>query len=85
MKVTISWLLEHTQLNTWKTDLWVGNIASLVTQLRFKAKFRLNSQSESDYANTKGWLVSIATGGAVFGCLGVWCPPVCLYWNLWLT
>ncbi|KAB8243389.1 hypothetical protein BDV35DRAFT_383253 [Aspergillus flavus] len=29
---------------------------------------------EDEYANTKGWLVSIATAGAVFGCLG--CSPI---------
>ncbi|KAE8420099.1 hypothetical protein BDV36DRAFT_281668 [Aspergillus pseudocaelatus] len=29
---------------------------------------------EEEYANTKGWLVSIATAGAVFGCLG--CSPI---------
>ncbi|KAE8381742.1 hypothetical protein BDV26DRAFT_301015 [Aspergillus bertholletiae] len=29
---------------------------------------------EEEYSNTKGWLVSIATAGAVFGCLG--CSPI---------
>ncbi|PWY71423.1 hypothetical protein BO83DRAFT_399663 [Aspergillus eucalypticola CBS 122712] len=29
---------------------------------------------EDDYANTKGWIVSITTAGAVFGCLG--CPRI---------
>lgn len=50
-----------------------GNIASIVTQAHFKARFGLDTQSEDEYANTKGWLVSIATAGAVFGCLGVRC------------
>jgi hypothetical protein len=31
----------------------------------------LSKESDAQYANTKGWLVSIATAGAVFGCLGV--------------
>lgn len=35
------------------------------------ADFGLDAQTESQYANTKGWIVSIATAGAVFGCLGV--------------
>jgi hypothetical protein len=48
-----------------------GNIASLVTQTRFKVKFGVADESDSQYANTKGWIVSIATAGAVFGCLGV--------------
>ncbi|KAI9040625.1 putative transporter [Aspergillus affinis] len=51
-----------------------GNIASLVTQSRFKSKFGVDAQSEEEYSDTKGWLVSIATAGAVFGCLG--CSPV---------
>ncbi|OOO08332.1 General substrate transporter [Aspergillus oryzae] len=51
-----------------------GNIASIVTQAHFKARFGLDTQSEDEYANTKGWLVSIATAGAVFGCLG--CSPI---------
>lgn len=49
----------------------VGNIASLVTQPHFKAKFGIDHLSEDEYANTKGWIVSITTAGAVFGCLGV--------------
>ncbi|KAJ5758090.1 uncharacterized protein N7511_006784 [Penicillium nucicola] len=51
-----------------------GNIASIVVQARFKANFGLDRQSEHEYANTKGWIVSIATAGAVFGCLG--CLPL---------
>ncbi|GAQ46478.1 sugar transporter [Aspergillus niger] len=51
-----------------------GNIASLVTQPHFKAKFGIDHLSEDDYANTKGWIVSITTAGAVFGCLG--CPRI---------
>lgn len=35
----------------------------------FKQRFGLDSESDSEYANTKGWVVSIATAGAVFGCL----------------
>lgn len=34
-------------------------------------KFGVADQSDTQYANTKGWIVSIATAGAVFGCLGV--------------
>lgn len=49
----------------------IGNIASIVTQSYFMAKFGLGSQTGDEYANTKGWLVSISTAGAVFGCLGV--------------
>ncbi|KAI0203414.1 general substrate transporter [Astrocystis sublimbata] len=46
-----------------------GNIASLVSITVFKKTFDLDTQSTGDYANTKGWIVSIATGGTVFGCL----------------
>ncbi|GME50552.1 Sugar and other transporter [Neofusicoccum parvum] len=52
-----------------------GNIASLVVQDRFKHDFGVANQSQGEYANTKGWIVSIATAGAVFGCLG------CTYFN----
>lgn len=60
--------------------LWVGNIASLVTQPHFKAKFGIDHLSEEDYADTKGWIVSITTAGAVFGCLGV-CLAQCYLWS----
>ncbi|EXF82378.1 hypothetical protein CFIO01_01838 [Colletotrichum fioriniae PJ7] len=46
-----------------------GNIASLVTMAVFKTRFGIDGQSESEYSNTKGWIVAIATAGAVFGCL----------------
>ncbi|KAG7052062.1 hypothetical protein JMJ77_0002671 [Colletotrichum scovillei] len=46
-----------------------GNIASLVTMAIFKRRFGIDGQSESEYSNTKGWIVAIATAGAVFGCL----------------
>lgn len=46
-----------------------GNIASIVVQKAFMAKFGVDHESEAQYANTKGWIVSIATAGAVFGCL----------------
>ncbi|KAH4303226.1 hypothetical protein HBH64_071890 [Parastagonospora nodorum] len=46
-----------------------GNIASIVTQKTFKKRFGVDHETEAQYANTKGWLVSIATAGAVFGCL----------------
>lgn len=36
--------------------------------------FGLDQQSDAEYANTKGWIVSIATAGAVFGCFGVGNP-----------
>ncbi|KAK9855054.1 hypothetical protein MYU51_003445 [Penicillium brevicompactum] len=51
-----------------------GNIASLVVQARFKKDFGLDQQTENDYANTKGWVVAMATAGAVFGCFG--CLPL---------
>ncbi|KAJ5812476.1 hypothetical protein N7474_008777 [Penicillium riverlandense] len=51
-----------------------GNIASVVVQHHFMKAFGLDTESEDQYANTKGWLVSIATAGAVFGCLG--CLPI---------
>lgn len=35
----------------------------------FKERFGVSHQSESAYANTNGWIVSIATAGAAFGCL----------------
>jgi MFS family permease len=46
-----------------------GNIASIVVQKTFKKQFGVDHETEAQYANTKGWLVSIATAGAVFGCL----------------
>ncbi|KAF5965860.1 quinate transport [Fusarium coicis] len=50
-----------------------GNIASLVIMEVFKERFGLDNQTDDQYANTKGWIVAIATAGAVFGCLGcVW-------------
>ncbi|KAJ5127034.1 hypothetical protein N7448_007813 [Penicillium atrosanguineum] len=51
-----------------------GNIASIVVQSHFKKSFGLDTETEDQYSNTKGWLVSIATAGAVFGCLG--CLPI---------
>lgn len=60
----------------------IGNIASVVTQSQFKSKFGLDIQTEDEYANTKGWLVSIATAGAVFGCLGVSSPEITVYYSL---
>jgi MFS family permease len=36
----------------------------------FRSLYHVENQSDTDYANTKGWIVSIATAGAVFGCLG---------------
>lgn len=39
----------------------------------FKERFGIVNQTDHEYANTKGWIVAIATAGAVFGCLGcVW-------------
>ncbi|GJC79071.1 quinate permease [Colletotrichum liriopes] len=35
----------------------------------FRKRFGIDQQSESEYSNTKGWIVAIATAGAVFGCL----------------
>lgn len=49
----------------------LGNIASLVVMDVFMERFGLANLSEDAYANTKGWIVSIATAGAVFGCLFV--------------
>ena len=46
-----------------------GNIASIVTQKTFRKRFGVDHETDAQYANTKGWLVSIATAGAVFGCL----------------
>lgn len=46
-----------------------GNIASVVVMESFMRRFTLNTLSTVDYANTKGWIVSNATAGAVFGCL----------------
>lgn len=48
-----------------------GNIASVVVQNHFKKVFGLDEEPSAQYANTKGWVVSIATAGAIFGCLGV--------------
>ncbi|KAF2008401.1 general substrate transporter [Aaosphaeria arxii CBS 175.79] len=55
-----------------------GNIASVVVMTSFKKRFHVDHESEKDYANTKGWLVSIATAGAVFGCLA------CIKLGQWL-
>jgi hypothetical protein len=57
-----------------------GNIASLVVQSKWKKTFSLDTQSAAEYANTKGWIVSIATSGAVFGCIGVSLTDHCI-WN----
>ncbi|KAH8901492.1 general substrate transporter [Thozetella sp. PMI_491] len=46
-----------------------GNIASVVVMSVFKKTFHLDQLSDNAYADTKGWIVSIATAGAVFGCL----------------
>lgn len=51
------------------TDNGIGNIASVVVMQVWKERFHVDQQSDSAYANTKGWVVSIATAGAVFGCL----------------
>lgn len=48
-----------------------GNIASIVVMDVFTEKFGVAKQTAGQYANTKGWIVSIATAGAVFGCLSV--------------
>ncbi|KAK5787893.1 hypothetical protein VI817_010389 [Penicillium citrinum] len=45
-----------------------------VVQSHFMKVFGLDQQSDAEYANTKGWIVSIATAGAVFGCFG--CLPI---------
>jgi MFS family permease len=47
----------------------VGNIASVVVMKSFKQRFGLDDETDAEYANTKGWIVAIATAGAVFGCL----------------
>ncbi|RAH52265.1 sugar transporter [Aspergillus piperis CBS 112811] len=46
-----------------------ANIASLVVQSRFRIKFGLGQQSPDEYANTKGWIVSMFTAGMTLGCL----------------
>ncbi|EUC49713.1 hypothetical protein COCMIDRAFT_32930 [Bipolaris oryzae ATCC 44560] len=53
------------------TAVWSfsGNIASIVVQKKFKTEFGVIHETDTQYANTKGWIVSIATAGAVFGCL----------------
>lgn len=38
-------------------------------QKTFQKAFGVAHQTDAQYANTKGWIVSIATAGAVFGCL----------------
>lgn len=35
----------------------------------FKKRFGVSHETDAQYANTKGWIVAIATAGAVFGCL----------------
>lgn len=51
------------------TERNTGNIASVVVMKSFMRKFGLDTLSAAEYANAKGWIVSIATAGAVFGCL----------------
>ncbi|KAJ4354124.1 uncharacterized protein N0V89_005857 [Didymosphaeria variabile] len=46
-----------------------GNIASIVVMKSFKTRFVLDHETDDQYANTKGWIVAMATAGAVFGCL----------------
>lgn len=39
----------------------------------FKRMYRLDGMPAVRYADTKGWIVSMATAGAVFGCLScIW-------------
>ena len=39
----------------------------------FKERFNIANQTDKEYADTKGWIVAIATAGAVLGCLAcVW-------------
>lgn len=39
----------------------------------FKERFGLSHMTDDEYADTKGWIVSIATAGAVFGCMAcIW-------------
>jgi len=35
----------------------------------FRQRFGIDHETDAQYANTKGWVVAIATAGAVFGCL----------------
>ncbi|OJK01722.1 hypothetical protein ASPACDRAFT_51486 [Aspergillus aculeatus ATCC 16872] len=51
-----------------------ANIACLVVQSQFRVAFGIDRQSPDEYANTKGWIVSIFTAGSIFGCLA--CLPV---------
>ncbi|RAL14665.1 general substrate transporter [Aspergillus homomorphus CBS 101889] len=51
-----------------------ANIACLVVQSQFRVAFGVDEQSPDEYADTKGWIVSIFTAGAIFGCLA--CLPV---------
>jgi MFS family permease len=46
-----------------------GNIASAVIMDVFKRMYDLEDLEGDSYASTKGWIVSMATAGAVFGCL----------------
>ena len=48
---------------------YLGNIASVVVMKVFKTRFGVDHETDAQYANTKGWVVAIATAGAVFGCL----------------
>ncbi|KAF3037432.1 hypothetical protein E8E11_002982 [Didymella keratinophila] len=51
-----------------------GNIGSVIEQKIFQKAFQIPNQTDAQYANTKGWIVSIATAGAVFGCLACIAP-----------
>jgi hypothetical protein len=55
------------------SDQKAGNIASAVIMDVFKKDFGIENETEKEYASTKGWIVAIATAGAVFGCLAcIW-------------
>ncbi|KAL4876985.1 hypothetical protein BJY04DRAFT_231142 [Aspergillus karnatakaensis] len=49
---------------------WVFALAGVAKGFDEGLKFGVYDQSADEYAGTKGWIVSIATAGAVFGCLG---------------
>ncbi|KAL4908665.1 hypothetical protein BDW74DRAFT_188571 [Aspergillus multicolor] len=49
---------------------WIFALAGVAKGFDEGLKFGIDHLSDDEYAGTKGWIVSIATAGAVFGCLG---------------
>ncbi|KAJ5085972.1 hypothetical protein N7532_010743 [Penicillium argentinense] len=67
---------EPSRLMAWTVLLLVLTIFAFpgVSKGFDEVSFVLDQQTEDEYANTKGWIVAMATAGAVFRCFG--CLPI---------